>query len=231
MKKTKRFRNLSEIKRRNPTYDGAKRIVLITEGTKTEYSYFMLLRQELKIPKMWLQIVSSNGCSPKNVFETDRKLIQEANENEIEAIYCVFDSDRHSTFTEAINSIIRLSKRSQSRCKMVVPIPSIPCFEYWFLLHVNFSTKNCNDAVSPCEALIEDLRTFKQFNHYKKANLNVIFQNIGKARGKAISNSKRVLSNAVSVGEHRYQENPSTRVHFVVERLLELSELLSKNTV
>ena len=231
MKKTKRFRNLSEIKRRSPIYDGAKRIVIITEGTKTEYSYFMLLRQELNIPKMWLQIASSNGSSPKNVFEAARKLIQEANENEIEAIYCVFDSDRHSTFTEAINSINRLSKRSQRRCKMVVPIPSIPCFEYWFLLHVNFSTKNYNDAVSPCEALIEDLRTFKHFKHYEKSNFKTIFHNIEKVREKAISNSKKVLSNAVSVGEHRYQENPSTRVHFVVERLQELSELLSKNTV
>lgn len=64
-----------------------------------------------------------------------------------------------------------------------------------------------------------------------KNQISKNFFSIEKVREKAISDSKKVLSNAVSVREHRYQENPSARVHFVVERLQELSELLSKNTV
>lgn len=224
MKKKKRFRHLSELKRRNPVYEANKRIIIITEGTKTEHTYFKLLQREMKLPSMLLQIMASNGSAPKNVVETARRQLLEANKNEIGTIYCVFDYDRHSTFDEAIRDIALLSNRSQNKCLSIVPIPSVPCFEYWFLLHVRYTRKNYNDADSPCDALIEDLRKFKKFENYRKPECINFFHNIKELRTCAITNSKRVIKEASRDSEKKYYENPSTRVHILVEELRILRE-------
>lgn len=230
MKRKNRFDKRSKFERSKPRFNTTRRVIIITEGSKTEHLYFKFLQEELKLPNRYLQILTCKGSAPKNVFEMAKRQIQNAGRNEIGEIYCVFDGDRHSTFEEAVSKIIKLSENNKSKCVSVDPVPSIPCFEYWFLLHTRYTRKNYSGVESPCDALIKDLTKSKKFKSYSKSISRSFYNAITESRSSAIDRSKKSLNEALSDNQETYSENPSTRIHIIVEKLLELAVTLQTNS-
>ncbi len=48
----------------------------------------------------------------------------------------MFDKDEHTTYQQAIDLI----KKATPKAKWFV-VTSVPCFEYWLLLHFNYTTQ------------------------------------------------------------------------------------------
>lgn len=113
--------------------------------------------------------------------------------------------------------------KSNKFCKIVVA-PSIPCFEFWYLLHANQSTKPYGVIGSPCDSVVKDLQQVPYFASYSKSDCEGIYDKLSSRMNSAISNAKNGIKLAKQNRYQLYQEDPSTRIYLVVEKLLELKE-------
>lgn len=126
----------------------------------------------------------------------------------------MFDRDRHTTYDAALHKVrrTRLGKGSK-----IFAIPSVPCFEFWLLLHFIYTTKpfDASPGNSICSSVIEELK--KYLPGYQKGDQNV-FNKIQDKQDNAIGNASRVEQFHLTSGT----ENPSTNVHSLVEYLGDL---------
>ena len=100
-------------------------------------------------------------------------------------------------------------------------ITSIPCFEYWLLLHFIYTRRvfHATGNQSACEIVIRDLIKKQRFNNYQKGQRNV-YSLLKDKTSIAIQNAQKAENDARQTGE----DNPSTRVHILV---LELQNLVN----
>lgn len=218
---TKRnVRSPIKFRRRNLNLADLSRVLIITEGTNTEPSYFRKLRSKLEIPAPRVQIRTSNHSTPESVVAKLNQVLRE--ENEFDFIFCLFDRDSHCSFTTAIGDIQKLDKKTD--LSKIVAIPSIPCFEIWFLLHAVKSTKPYGMIGSPCDDVIEDLKNHSCFSNYSKTDCGSIFGELSQRTKTAIENAKSGLDLARLNGSNPYEEDSSSRVYLVVEELYALKE-------
>lgn len=117
---------------------------MVCEGEETEPNYFGDIRQEYNIPTAhWAILPSDYGTGPEKVvsFAEDKA----RKDGSWDEVYCIFDRDDHAHYREAIQAASGLD----GRLKTSVPvspvrfkaIPSVPCFELWFLLHFEAVTR------------------------------------------------------------------------------------------
>lgn len=198
-----------------------KRILIITEKSKSEVSYFGKLKEELNLSENDVAIVRSTGSSPRQVVLTARWELERAETNEIGVVFCVFDRDTHSTYREALDEVRKLSR--SKKCESVKAVTSVPCFEYWYLLHVQNSRMAFGMDGSPCSKVIKILKGHQEFERYDKSDCSKFFKSIKKQRISAIRNAKSNLKDAQLTGEAKFYEDPSTRVYMVVEAMEELA--------
>lgn len=199
----------------------AKRVLIVTEGSKTEPAYFDKLIEKLGISSVKITTArGKNSSSPINVVES---AIERLRGMEFDIIYCVFDRDCHPSYEEAVNKIRKISGERYKRNK-IYAITSVPCFEVWYLLHVSDSNRPYGEHGSPCVNLIDDLKKIHPFENYSKNDdigfLDQIFGN----QEKAIKRAKKILSNAKEAGIREFHEDPSTRIHEIVEELMKIPE-------
>ena len=195
-----------------PKIKFSKRMVIITEGRKSEVSYFSELRHELGLSTRDVTIVPGDSSSPINVALTAEREVRKADKDEIGEVFCIFDRDTHSTYLEALDIIEKLSRDNVRTCDSIEAIPSIPCFEYWYLLHVKDTRQGFGMEGSPCGEVVKILKGFKEFKRYSKASCHGFYEKIKKNRGNAIKYARTVIRDAEATGDKRFQEDPSTRV-------------------
>jgi hypothetical protein len=183
--------------------------------------YFRRLISELNLTSATVKIVSDGGSAPRNVVNDTERYLKD--DDDFEYVFCVFDRDRHATYDEALNKLKDMSKKKIIKGE-ICAIPSVPCFEIWYLWHKSNSAAPFEDHVSPATKLIEELKKIDCFKKYTKTNCSDIFDEIRPGRQNAIDVSRRVLADAKLRGEVEYHENPSTRVHLVVDVLQKISE-------
>lgn len=197
----------------------SERVLIVTEGKKTEPSYFHCLVLELNLTSVLIK--RSKGTSPLNVVESAISLV--ANTDDIRTAYCVFDQDgNYANYKEALEQVKQ--KNRQINGTRYLAVPSIPCFEFWYMLHVQYTRKSYKGSSSPCKDLIESLKQNVLFSGYNKATCEGFFDQIASMRGTAISNAKQIISEGKNDDFTEFHEDPSTRVHLVVEDLIKTSE-------
>jgi hypothetical protein len=132
-----RFRQARQLARKRgtrPTYD---RILIVSEGEKTEPQYFEDIRIQNSIPSAHIKVLPSRaGTSPRLVvdFAEETFLATKA----FERVYAVFDRDDHESYRDALARARALDGkyRNDERHEVVFKaVPSVPCFELWLLLH------------------------------------------------------------------------------------------------
>ncbi len=98
-----------------------------------------------------------------------------------------------------------------------VAATSVPCFEYWFLLHFLYSTRpyNAVPGNSACNQLISELKNY--LPDYAKGRKH-IYEELLQQLEFAKSNAERSLA----AGKAQGNDNPSTRIHELVDYLQEL---------
>lgn len=95
---------------------------------------------------------------------------------------CVFNRDTHSKYHEALDIIEKLSQDNVSTLDSIEAIPSILCFEYWYLLHVKNTRLGFGMEGSPCVEVIKILKGFNEFYRYSKASCQCFCEKIQKNR-------------------------------------------------
>jgi RloB-like protein len=138
MAKNDRLRGYKALRRRpgtRPTYD---RILIVCEGRKTECNYFNEIRQRFRISSAHVHIIPSEfGTDPKSVVKSAEEAFQR-NLKSFERVYVVFDRDEHLEYANAIHMATARNgtfRNDEKKPVMFEAIVSVPCFEFWLLLH------------------------------------------------------------------------------------------------
>ena len=201
------------LRRRRATKDPYDVILIVCEGAKTEPNYFDELKKVFRLSNANVRICG-RGADPLSVvdfaIETFRR------EPEFDRVYCVFDRDRHTTYNAALD---RVRRTRLGKGNKIFAIPSVPCFEFWLLLHFTYTTRPFDAPVgdSICSKVIEELK-----NHlpaYQKGQQD-IFYKIQDKLDNAITNARCVEQFHQTSGT----DNPSTLVYSLVEYLRDLKK-------
>lgn len=209
-----RYRNSAALSRRQPYIAAKKRILVVCEGSKTEPNYFKSMRIDLKISSADVRICGEEcGTDPMSVLDYALSLFQD--DSDFDEVYCVFDKEgspeRKAKYDQAINKI---SRKKLKGGKKIFAIRSVPCFEYWYILHYKFTTtpflaeggKSCGDMT------VSVLK--KYVPNYDKAN-NDMYAMLKDLADTAKTNALR----AAKVAEDSGTDHPTTNVHELVDAL------------
>lgn len=187
-------------------------VLIVCEGEKTEPNYFRAMIDDLQLNTANIVVAKNTaGSSPKSIVEF--ALNEYRKEKEYDRVYCIFDKDRHTTYKSALDRI-----RRARLCKghSIIATTSVPCFEFWLLLHFVYTTKQFDFGFgSICATVISDLQD--HLPNYEKGDHDIYQATKGRLEI-AIANSKRVVHYCTTNGK----EMPSTKIHELVEYLKNL---------
>lgn len=220
-KKRKATQNAG-LARRNAKYQ-AKKLVLITcEGEKSEPRYLCSLIKDLGLNKRGeVKEVTvddrKNGLDPLSLAKRAEKLFKGNRDEGIvyDRVYCVFDKDSHDKYDEALR-FIKIKKLAKN--VEFIAINSVPCFEFWLLLHFEKTTASFQgtETQSPCGQVIAKLKKYPEFIEYGKGKTDTYY--LTKAYlDTAINSAKQICQDIPTNGD-----NPSSNIYELVEHLLSL---------
>lgn len=200
-----------------------EKLLIVSEGIKTEPIYFQKLVDFLKLTTTDIEVTGSKHSCPKKLIDYAIELYERSKgtKNEYDLVFCVIDKDTHAHYVNAMN-FLRNSKYNQ----IFQMINSVPCFELWLLLHYEYTTKEFSKTVknSICTALIkENLKKYlpdyeKNISNLKPKDLLFIFNN------KTINTAKERADKLLKHCEIYSIDNPSTRIHDLVGKLQEMKK-------
>lgn len=136
-------RQAAQLARKVGRRAGYDRILIVSEGSKTEPYYLGEIRAEYRLHTANVQVQPGLfGTTPTQVVEYAEYLFVNGDENiqprAFEQAYAVFDRDDHDTYHNALAQAAALDGKLRNDLKQPVrveAIASVPCFELWLLLH------------------------------------------------------------------------------------------------
>lgn len=205
-----------DTRRRKSIRESYDKVLIVCEGQKTEPLYFSELIDHYEIHSANVRISGECGSDPVSVVEYGLQLYQDeqtANSGPFDRVYCVFDRDAHANYKQALDKIANHSPKNT-----FMATPSVPCFEYWLLLHFEYTTAPYMSAggISAGNAALKQLQIY--WPSYDKANTGTLAHTLqikNDELGYAKANAKRALAEAKA----HHTDNPSTHVHELVEYL------------
>jgi RloB-like protein len=138
-------RQTKQLARKSSRREGYERILIVSEGSKTEPLYLNEIRSKFRLSTTNVQVQHSQyGTSPLQVVEYAEHLLKNGDENKyiephaFEQVFVVFDRDDHITYHQALSKAAALNGKLRNDLKQPVSVQaivSVPCFELWLLLH------------------------------------------------------------------------------------------------
>jgi len=179
--------------------------IFICEDTKSSKYYMEGLGKAKNIN---IKAEKAYGTSPEDVYETAKDKLSLFRDKGIAKIYCLFDKD--DCPDDKFNKII-----AQCRKKEIIPAFSIPCYEYWLLLHFRKTNQPFANAQECCE-------TFKnEYNRCFGTNYEI---NTLKSRKDIFNDLKDKLDTAISNAERlnlNEKEEPYTNMHKIIKDIID----------
>ncbi len=219
----RKHRTKESLRRKKAKQEPYDVVLIVCEGEKTEPYYFEELRDALGLHRDNIQITGDCGSSPKSVVKEALRLFDL--EPDFDAVFCVFDKDMHGDYSAALDRVSattlhkRQGKRSVGKAKFEAII-SVPCFEYWLLLHFHYTTHPfaSSGKKSPCSHVLDELKV-RGIADYEKG-IKGTYERTRKDLDTAKRNARRALVAAEAVET----DNPTTLIHELVSYLQELAE-------
>ena len=139
------IRQKAQLERKQNKRASYNRILIVSEGSKTEPLYFKEIRAAYRLNTANIELQpSALGTEPLQVVQYAHKLFVNGDPHKrigkraFEQVYAVFDRDDHKTFHQALKTAESLDGKLRNDQKQPVvfqAITSIPSFELWLLLH------------------------------------------------------------------------------------------------
>lgn len=213
----RKARTGAELQRQKGDRARSTRYLIVCEGTKTEPHYFRELLDDLTIRGQLVRIAPNDGVSPDRVVAHALALYDDdaGSGDAYDAVYCVFDRDRHTTFDAAVQRTEALSAAG----KPLVAITSTPCFEIWLLLHFGYTDQPFHPAgkKSVGDQVVAVLKAQKGFGKYGKGQKGIYAQLKG-GLADALDNADQLRRHCAATGS----VNPATDVDKLVLALRKL---------
>ena len=214
-------KQLERKQERRASYD---RILIVSEGSKTEPNYFREIKNCWRLHTANVQIVpGGSGTAPDQVVTYAEKLFRDGNREKgirkraFEFVYVVFDRDEHPSYFDALNKVKALDRKLKNDGNQpvrFVAIASVPCFELWLLLHYE-------DVLVPIDRRDVERRLRRYMPDYakgKKDLFSITCATLDAARKRA-EHLRRHLGHTAFSSDSR---QPFTEVDRLVDRLRSL---------
>ena len=140
--KERQQKQLERKQGRRASYD---RILIVSEGSKTEPNYFQEIRAAYRLHTANVEVQPSGlGTAPIQVVKYAQQLFESGDRHKniqqraFEKVYALFDRDDHDSYFDALRLAESLDGRLRNDVKQPVvfqAIASVPSFELWLLLH------------------------------------------------------------------------------------------------
>jgi hypothetical protein len=196
--------------------------LIVTEGTVTEPTYFKLLLKELSLTQVTVRVLPGWASDPKHVIDTARKEADELKRRAKKDLRAHGEPSQFDHVWAVIDCDVATRKRKwagvkdYAASKKVQLATSMPCFEFWLLLHLKYTTRADlpdGDAAKQAfkKALGQDYCTTSEVCH--------------QALQQIISKWPHAVKNAQKVKQHhtaaktKEPANPSTSVNLLVSAL------------
>lgn len=180
--------------------------LFICEDSKSSKFYMLGLGKEYNLN---IKAENAHGTSPENILEMAEEKKSLFRNKEIESnIYCLFDKD--DCADDKFNKVIAACKK-----KGITAAISVPCYEYWLLLHLKKTSQSFNDSQECCSAFASE--------YNKKFHKNYSVKQL-KAREEIFNDIKDNLHSAIKNAEElklKENENPYTNMHEVIKEMLD----------
>lgn len=200
----KRRKKEADLLRKTRQRESMPVILIVCEGQSTEPQYLKSFREDKGLNKANIEIVPGNICgtNPKSMIEYAK---EKHNREDYDRIYCVFDKE-HANHNKVVEEI----KKQNSFYGII----SCPCFEYWILLHFEYSTSPyyASGQKTPADQIISYI-TKKHIKNYHKSKMN-IYEVTKKHLKKAIENNKKLQKQ-----QKNNFDNPSANMYELIEYL------------
>ncbi|MCC5808588.1 MAG: RloB domain-containing protein [Opitutales bacterium] len=124
----------------------AKAILIVTEGEVTEPVYFDAVKRKLILPTVEIEVVGSGKGDPRRLAESAVKQRKERRKNarkgtlalseasDFDELWIVFDTEMPVAQGRYHDGV------AFAAAKGVKVAESTPCFEFWLLLHLDYTT-------------------------------------------------------------------------------------------
>ena len=197
-------------KRRGPQREPYPRILIVCEGSKTEPNYFREMIDHFKLSTANVVVDGSSDSAPISVVRHAKKEYKK--DKSFDQVYCVIDKDQHASYKQALAQINDFNPKN-----VLQAICSVPCFEFWLLLHFVKITKLFapSGKRSPCGQVERDLKSF--LPNYDKGKQGVFLQ-VVEHLDVAIKHAEQVNKLAAQSDT----DNPSTQICVLVKDLRDL---------
>jgi len=179
------------------------KILIVCEGEKTEPNYFNGLRDKLRLNSANVKITGKGASNPMGVVSLAGKRYKEHKDAgfPFDRVFCVFDRNNHGDYDEALNKI----KKMRGREDVFHAKVSVPSFEYYLLLHYEYTTSPCTSA----QALSRLKKRIRGYTKGKKDIFAVVYDKLETAK----IDARKSLTAARKSGS----DNPLTEAHELVE--------------
>lgn len=138
-------RQRKQLARKRGSRASYDRILIVSEGSKTEPNYFNEIRIAHRLHTANVEVRPSElGTAPIQVVEYARTLFEEGDQHKdiqprgFEKVFAVFDRDEHDSYFDALHLAASLNGKLKNDVRQAVVfevIASVPSFELWLLLH------------------------------------------------------------------------------------------------
>ena len=202
--------------RKNNRRSVRKRILILAEGS-TEIIYFRAIKKNFqlrnKLSAARIAPFDSEKNTGKELVDVAKDLKKEglSEKNPYEHIWIVIDKDGYTKHPETFN------KANDNNIRIAFTAIS---FEYWFLLHFEYTTKAFNNCDQLCKYLKNHIPNYDKVIDYYEAHLNDK-TNLASERAK---NVREYFRNDIERGMQVYELDAYTNVDELVDLLLNLPE-------
>ena len=208
-RKAKLQEDVSRRKASRASYD---KVLIVCEGGKTEPLYFAEVKDHYEINSANICITGECGSDPVSVVTHALQLYQNEKVKGVnfDRVYCVFDQDSYNLppnkYQQALDKIAGAKPKNT-----FFAITSVPCFEYWLLLHFDYKSAPFSSVggVSVGAAVLNQLQCY--WPEYKKALRGTFASRLLELEF-AIANATRSLGESQRI----HTDNPSTHIHELV---------------
>lgn len=206
------------LSRRAPKREPYARVLIVCEGSKTEPNYLRELIAHYQLSSANVEILGDGGSAPNSVVDYAIKLFEQ--DPDYDSVFCVFDRDAHVRFDAAVQrvkdkTLVRRQGKTRLGEARFEAITSVPCFEYWILLHYGYTDADMRRFAD----VLPRLRAIPELKNYEKGHQG-LFAKTRNGLDEALKRADRANQAALAAGSI----NPTTQMPVLIRYLQQLAE-------